>query len=69
MQTKVSVSFRIPKTAYTLLELMRKQNNFLKFELDADNREITLSCDILDFSEVSDDWCYEDIENFIEEVE
>ncbi len=69
MQTKVSISFRIPKYAYDILEIMRNQNRSVEFDLGNEISTITLTCNMLDFSEVSDDWEFEDIEGYIEGVE
>ncbi len=69
MQTKVSVSFRIPKYAYDILEIMRNQNHSVEFGLGNEISTITLTCNMLDFSEVSDDWEFDDIDEYIKGVE
>ncbi len=69
MFTKVSVKFRIPKYAYWFLDKMNEQNSEVEFKVGVEDRSITLTCNMLDFSEVSDDWDYEEIEKYIKEVE
>lgn len=70
MKTKIQVSFRIPKQAFHLLNIIKAQNSSLSFDLDTTARELVLFSDLLDFSEFSNDWGSLDaIENSLSEVE
>lgn len=70
MKTEIKLSFKIPKQAYHLLNIIKTQNNTISFELDTTTRSLVLSSDLLDFPSYSDDWdSLELIENSISEVE
>ena len=63
MQTFVSVSFPIPAQALEVLLQMRSQNELMHVELDAKNRQVIITADLLDFPSYADDWDAEDFED------
>ena len=68
MKTEVSLAFKVPKRAYEFLEMISKQNKTLNFTCMGDN-EVLFTADMLDFSRFSDDCGWEEINNYLEEVE
>lgn len=56
MSTDITISFRVPREAFKVLKLIRSQNTGVSFELDAEDRSITIISDLMDFPCYSDDW-------------
>lgn len=69
MKTKVLVKVKIPVYAYNILQLIKKQNKALDFELDKKTGELCLSCDLYDFPDYADDGEWDEINDFMEGVE
>ena len=67
MSTDITVSFRVPREAFKVLRLIRSQNTAVSFELDVEDRSITIISDLMDFPCYSDDW--DDMDEFTEYFE
>ena len=69
MGCKISVTFTVPKWAYTVLNDMATQNKQVFLETDDELKQVTFSADMIDFGIVSDDGGWNEINTFLEEVE
>lgn len=70
MSTDITISFRVPREAFKVLKLIRSQNTAVSFELDVEDRSITIISDLMDFPCYSDDWdSADDFAEYFEEVE
>lgn len=61
-RTDITLTFRVPRKAIELLELIREQNLTVEFNVDKTAQTITIYSDLLDFLPYSNDW--DDIEDF-----
>ena len=61
-RTDITLTFRVPRKAVGLLELIREQNLTVDFDVDRTAQTITIYSDLLDFLPYSNDW--DDIEDF-----
>lgn len=69
MRSKLAVTMIVPKKAFEVLSIISEQNVCVKLELDEENREITLSADMTDFPNYSNDGGWAEINDFLEGVE
>ena len=69
MKCKVSVSFTVPQWAYMIFKDISLQNTKVDFSINENTKEITFSADMKDFTLISNDGEWNEVNKSLKGVE